>query len=97
MFRHVVMLRLSDEATDGDRDAIVDALRALPGRIPELRSYEIGVDAGIGSGNADLVIVAGFDDVDGYTVYRDHPAHREVIESLILPVLAERMAVQHEH
>ena len=97
MFRHVVMFRLREAATDEDRGAIVGALRELPARIPELRSYEIGVDAGLGSGNAHLVIVAEFDGADGYIVYRDHPAHREVIEALILPVLAERMAVQHEH
>ena len=55
----------------------------LPGRIPEIRGYTIGTDAGVNEGNFDLVIVADFDDVDGYVVYRDHADHQAVIREHI--------------
>jgi hypothetical protein len=97
MFRHVVILRWVDTATADDRRAVVEGLEALPPAIPEIRSYRVGVDAGLApEGNSDLVVVADFDDVAGYLVYRDHPVHQDVIARCIRPILASRAAVQHE-
>jgi hypothetical protein len=96
MFRHVVLLSWTDSATAEQRHAVLDALNGLPAQIPEIRSYCVGADAGdAAQGNADLAVVADFDDVNGYFVYRDHPVHKDVIARLILPILASRAAVQH--
>jgi hypothetical protein len=95
MFRHVVMLRWTSEAATAERLAVQAGLATLPGLIPAIRNYEVGIDAGINEGNFDLVIVADFDDVDGYLAYRDDPDHRAVIRDLIEPILAARAAVQH--
>ena len=95
MFRHVVMLRWKPDATPADRFAVHAGLSELPSRIPEIRSYTVGTDAHVNEGNFDLVLVADFDDVDGYLVYRDHPAHQAVLRERIVPILAERAAVQH--
>jgi hypothetical protein len=96
MFRHVVMLRYKSDATPEQRSAVATALANLPVRIPEIGTYTIGTDAGVNEGNYDLVIVADFDDVDGYLVYRDDADHQAVLRELIAPILAERAAVQHE-
>ena len=96
MFRHIVLLTLDAGATAEQRAAIVDALSMLPARIPEIASYVIGTDAGVNQGNADLCVMADFDDRDGYLVYRDHPEHRAVIDERITPVLASRTAIQFE-
>ena len=97
MFRHVVMLRWTDTATADDRRAVLDGLASLPPAIPEIRSYRVGVDAGlVPDANFDLAIVADFDDIAGYLVYRDHPVHQAVIAEHIRPILASRAAVQHE-
>jgi hypothetical protein len=97
MLRHVVLLSWTESATAEQRSAVVDALNTLPAQIPEIRSYRVGADAGLAAqGNAHLAVVADFDNVDGYFVYRDHPAHKDVIARLILPILASRAAVQHE-
>lgn len=95
MLRPVVLLRWSDEATAAQVDEVVEALRALPARIPELRSYEIGRDEGLREGNFDLAIVAGFDDEAGWRAYASHPEHLEIIERLITPILTGRASVQH--
>lgn len=95
-FRHVVMFTLTQEATEGQKKTLVERLSALPGAIPEIRSYKIGMDAGINAGNYDFVVVADFADRAGYLVYRDHPAHLAVIEECILPIRAERAAIQHD-
>ena len=96
MFRHVVMLRFTPESTAAQAAAVRDGLRELPARIPELRNYVVGTDARVNDGNYDLVVVADFDDVAAYLVYRDHPDHQVVIRERITPILAERAAVQHD-
>jgi hypothetical protein len=96
MFRHVVMLRWTPEATAEQRTAIRVALEALPGTIPEIAGYVVGEDAHVNEGNHDLVVVADFATVGDYLVYRDHPEHVAVIRELIRPILAARAAVQHE-
>lgn len=97
MFRHVVVLRWSEAASAGQRAAVAPALEGLPAQIPEIRSYRVGLDAGLApQGNSDLVVVADFDDVAGYEIYRDHPAHQDVIARFIRPILESRAAVQHE-
>lgn len=97
MFRHVVMLTWNESATAEQRRAVREGLKTLSPQIPEIRSYRIGEDAGLGAqGNSDMVIVADFDDAAGYLVYRDHPVHQELIVRLIRPILESRAAVQHE-
>jgi hypothetical protein len=96
VFRHVGLVRWADGATTRQRAHVESGLAELPGLIPEIRDYRFGADARVNEGNFDLAIVADFDDVDGYLVYRDHPAHVAVINDRIRPILAERVAVQHE-
>lgn len=95
-FRHIVLLTLADDAPAGRADEIAAALRALPSVIPELRGYEVGVDLGLSAGNATIGVVADTDDRQGWETYRDHPEHQRVIAELIAPVLASRVAVQHD-
>jgi Stress responsive A/B Barrel Domain len=94
-FRHVVALQWKPETSADQRATIAAALRELPTLIPTIRSYVVGEDAAINDGNHDLVVVADFDDADGYLVYRDHPEHQRVIRDHIAPYLAARAAVQH--
>lgn len=95
MLRHIVLLTFADGTSPDVVGRIVDALRELPDQIPELRSYVVGTDLALADGNADVAVVADLDDESGYVTYSDHPAHRRVIEDLISPVLASRVAVQH--
>lgn len=95
-FRHVVVFRWKEGATEEQKRTLTERLRALPAVIPEIAAYRIGGDAGINAGNFDFAVVADFADRDGYLVYRDHPEHRAVIDECLSPILAERAAVQYE-
>ncbi|WP_113704426.1 Dabb family protein [Nonomuraea lactucae] len=94
MIRHVVLFTWTDAATDEQKEAVVTELRKLPAAIPQLRAYAFGPDAGINQGNHDFAVVADFDSVDDYLVYRDHPLHQAVIAEHIKPIVAARAAVQ---
>lgn len=96
MFRHVVMFRWAEGTTEATKGAVRDGLSALPEVIPDIRGYRIGEDAGLVEGNFEFVVVADFDDPDGFTAYRDHPAHQRVVKDLIAPATGQRAALQHE-
>jgi Stress responsive A/B Barrel Domain len=96
MLRHTVLLTLSTDPASETTSAIVAALRKLPAQISSVREYEVGADLGLNEGNATIAVVARFDDEKGYLEYRDHPAHRAVIDELITPVRTGRTAIQFE-
>ncbi|MFC4536288.1 Dabb family protein [Sphaerisporangium dianthi] len=95
MFRHVVMFTWVAGTTEEQKAEVEAGLKELPVAIPEIRRYEVGRDAGINPGNHEFVVVADFDSVEDYLVYRDHPVHRAVIADVIRPILASRSAVQY--
>ena len=94
MIRHVVLLTFGPEATPERVRALQDGLAELPGLIPEIRAYTSGSDLELREGNADLAIVAEFDDVEAYRAYSAHPAHQRLIEDLLTPIVASRAAAQ---
>ena len=95
MLRHVVMMQFAPHATDEDVDALMEGLRALPSLVPEIRTYSFGLDAGLVEGNFDLVVVADFDDVDGYLAYAANADHQALLADRIKPFVAGRTAVQY--
>ena len=94
MFRHVVLFTWTEEATDEQKARVAAELAKLPGAIPEIRAYTLGPDAGVNPGNQEFAIVADFDDVDDYVVYRDHPVHQATVAEYIKPIAASRAAAQ---
>lgn len=94
--RHVVCFRFHPD-TDPDRvAALAEALRALPPKIPEIQAYLVGPDAGINDASWDFAVTADFATVEDYATYRDHPDHQAAIATFVLPITAERVAVQFE-
>lgn len=93
MLQHVVLFSWNPEVTEAQVTAFAEGLAALPARIPEIRSYRFGPDVGHG-GTEQFALVADFDDLDAYQRYAENPAHRHLIASLLLPILASRHAVQ---
>ena len=96
MFRHVVLFAWKDEATGEQKRALHDELPKMPPAIDVIRAYRFGPDAGVNPANFDYAVVADFDDQAGYLTYRDHPVHRELVERLVIPISATRVAVQYE-
>jgi hypothetical protein len=96
MIRHMVMFRWAPEATQEQKQRVAAELRRLPALLPVLRAYHVGADLGINEGNFEFAAVADFDDLEGYQTYRDNPEHRAIIAEFILPIAAQRAAVQYE-
>ena len=96
MFRHVVMFRWKDDVDVAATDQPLEELRRLPDLVESLRGFSVGQDAGVNEGNFDVVVVADFDDREGYLTYRDHPEHVRVARDHLGPLIAERAAVQYD-
>ncbi|MGI9007584.1 MAG: Dabb family protein [Streptosporangiaceae bacterium] len=94
MIRHVVVITWTADATPEQIEAVSTGLATLPPLMTGLVAYSFGPDAGISAGTADFGIVADFDSRDSYVAYRDHPAHRDIIEHTLNPIVAERRSVQ---
>jgi hypothetical protein len=95
MLHHNVMLTLIDSATPEQRDAIVDGLRALPGAIPGLERVDARVDADLTSGNAAILFRMSFQNEESWRAYSAHPAHVELAQQHIKPILASKAALQY--
>ncbi|MGO8887206.1 MAG: Dabb family protein [Streptosporangiaceae bacterium] len=95
MIRHVALFSWTAEATDEQKQRVATELRKLPPLMSGLRAYHAGPDAGLSPGNFEFGVVADFDDEDSYRAYRDHPAHRAVIEEFIAPIRRDRGALQY--
>lgn len=91
---HVALFTWKAGVAESDVAAVCEGLASLPGLIPEIQGYRFGRDAGLTDGNADFGVVADFADADAYRAYAAHPAHRDVIDRLLKPLMERRVAVQ---
>jgi len=89
-----MFLRFKAGTTKAQIEAVSKRLGTLPDEIDALKAYRFGPDAGVTDGSWDYAVAADFSDEDGYTTYRDHPAHRSVVTDVIDPLLAEVARVQ---
>ncbi len=95
MFRHVVLFTFTPEATREQQEDMARQLRTLPGTIEQIKAYDVGLDAEMNPGNFQFAVVADFDSVEDYLVYRDHPVHRDIIGKYVTPIVDQRAAVQY--
>jgi hypothetical protein len=91
---HVAVFTWKADTTPEQEQALADGLAALPGLIPDIRSYLFGPDGGLGSATGDFAVVAAFDDAEGYRRYAGHPAHVDLRDRLLQPIVDTRRAVQ---
>ena len=96
MIRHVVLFTWTPEATEEQKQALHAELAKMPPAIEAIRAYRYGSDVGINPANCDYAVAADFDDAAGYVTYRDHPAHRAMVERYVSPIVASRAAIQFE-
>jgi hypothetical protein len=95
MVHHVVSFTFTPDASPESIDTLQSRLEALPGLIPEVRAYRVVRDARLREGNADMAVLADFDDAEGFLTYANHPDHLAVIAECIRPIVASRSALQY--
>ncbi len=98
MLHHIVMWRLKEEAL-GHKKAYLalemkGRLDALVPDIPEIRSFQVGLNSLPSDRSCDLVLVSTFDDQAALERYVRHPEHQKVVE-FVKQVIVESRAVDY--
>ncbi len=99
MVKHVVMFDVHE--TEGrtaleNVNIIKEKLEGLMGKIPSLRSMEVGINGLKSDTSQDYVILATFDDFKGLEEYDVHPEHKKTGE-FIRSCSSNRHAVDFEY
>ena len=91
---HVVLMQFQEPAPEILAKASA-LLRGLQGKVPELRSIEVGLDVLHSGRSYDLALITRFDSLADMQRYQDHPEHVAVLQYL-RTVLAASVAVDYE-
>ena len=75
MVKHIVCMKFKEKA---DAAIAKEKLEALMGKVPTLRSLEVGLDFMQSARAYDLVLIATYDDRAGLDAYTAHPEHKKV-------------------
>jgi hypothetical protein len=88
-----VLLRFRPDASPDRVVALRDGLLDLRAQVEEIRHISFGPNLAAGAEAWPWVVVVHVDDMTALGRYAVHPAHRKVVEELLTPILAERLAV----
>ncbi|MFD2613328.1 Dabb family protein [Paenibacillus gansuensis] len=81
MITHIVCFKLKDrspEAVEVTRQVLLN----MEGKIPQLKSIEVGADVLHTERSYDLALVTKFDSLEDLNAYQVHPVHQEVIKHM---------------
>ncbi|MFF9285212.1 Dabb family protein [Streptomyces griseosporeus] len=78
MIRHLVLFRLNEgvDRADPRVEKGYEAFRALPGKIDEIRHWELGWNFSDRPIAYDFAINSAFEDADALRRYVEHPEHQ---------------------
>lgn len=82
MVKHVVMMKFKKEVKEEQIAEVKKGLGALPGLIPEIKSYEFGRDEVKSDRSYDFCLVSAFENYDSLKTYQVHPEHVKVVNLL---------------
>jgi hypothetical protein len=93
---HIVLFRWKPDASPEAVAAAVEGLRALKAKIPGILDLSCGMNFSARSQGYETGLVVRFVDRAALEAYGPHPAHQEVVQSLIHPIRADIIAVDYE-
>ena len=96
MIDHLVTIKIRQDAPTDSVKRIVAALKTLPAAIPEIVELTAGENFSPRSNGHHLGLFVRFHDRKGLATYATHPAHVEVVESLIKPAMEAIHVVDYE-
>jgi Stress responsive A/B Barrel Domain len=77
MLTHIVLFKLKDRSPENIASTR-ERMAAIAGKIPQLRSMQVGVNVVDSEHAYDIALVEMFDSVDALKAYQVHPLHVEL-------------------
>jgi len=95
MITHIVFFKLI-EPTSGNIAVTRGKLMAMSGKIPSIRSIEVGVNIVRSERSYDLALVTRFDSINDLQAYQVHPVHADEVAPHVKAVCSSIAAVDYE-
>lgn len=96
MILHIVCFRFHPGTAEERIAAAGDALRAMQGKIPEIRRIHWGPNFAPSAGEYSHVLTVIVDDMTAVDRYLEHPVHVKTVSEVIAPIRAARLAIDVE-
>ena len=90
------MFRWAEHVDAEHVQRVREAFDQLAGLVPGLQHHTHGSDVGVSMGTFDYLVVADFESVADWRIYRDHPAHVLLVEELITGHVIDRAGGQYQ-
>ena len=92
----MVLFKWKEDASAEAIIAAIEALKRLKNKIPSIIELSCGKDFSNRSQGFEHGLIVKFRDRNGLEEYSPHPAHQEVVQNLIKPILADIIALDYE-
>ena len=98
MIKHIVLWKLRESEPSGKKAAareLKEALEGLKGKIPQIRTLEVGVNFNPAETASDVSLYTAFESQADLDLYQKHPEHLKVVE-VVKRLTAERRVSDYE-
>ena len=95
MIEHIVLVKVKPEF-EGSIDEICNALTGLKEKIPEIVEISAGRNFAGRSQGFQFGLRSLFKSKDDLQTYNDHPAHQDLVKTMIAPVKEDVIAFDFE-
>ncbi len=82
MLTHVVLFKLKDRSQENALTTR-DRIAAITGKIPPLRSLQVGVNTIETEHSYDIAMVATFNSLDALHAFQTHPVHLDLLRDVM--------------
>jgi hypothetical protein len=95
MVKHIVLFKLKDNSIENCLKA-KEVLLSMEGKVPELRSIEVGVDFLHSDRSYDLALIVTVDNKEALESYQRDPYHCQVVKPHMHAVRSGSVALDFE-
>lgn len=94
MIKHIVCFKLKDNSEENCKKT-ADILKSMDGKVPQLKSIEVGIDFLHSERSYDVILQVTVDDKKALDDYQNDPYHCEVVKKYIHSVRESSVAVDY--
>jgi hypothetical protein len=80
MIKHLVFFKFTPETTEAQKQEFQAMLDGLPGKIPQIKSYQAGADVVRSARAFDFALIMDFENLADLDIYAKHEHHLPVVE-----------------
>ncbi|MGD1712203.1 Dabb family protein [Dapis sp. BLCC M172] len=96
MIVHIVLFKWQPNTSPETITSVMSALKGMKGKVPEIIDLSCGDNFSELSQGFQNVLVVQVKDKAALDAYAKNPLHQEIIQTLIKPVLADKITVDYE-